>query len=538
MWYAGNDGTNYRVYYATSPDGLTWTKYDNTVPSASDTTSTNGRIPLGTAGKGDSAHVSNPSVIKDRSTYKMWYVGNDGTNSRIFYATSPDGLTWTKYDNTVPSASDTTSTNGRIPIGNAGRADSSQATNPFVIKDGPIYKMWYTGNDGTNYRILYATSPDGLTWTKYDNTVPSASDTTSTNGRIPLGTAGKGDSSRALEAFVIKDGSVYKIWYTGYDGTNNRVYYAEMSQLPIYQRSDNVTKIEGSGSEKITIGAPQVDVNTVALWHFEETTGTGAYIKDSVPGGFNPDTNKNLTTNLVSYWKMDESSGNIADSKGSNTGTPTGTSVVAGKLSNGRSFDGASYISMGTGSSLAFGTGSFSFGGWIKTSDSGNYKTIISKTASNGGATVRYYNRIEASTGSFHASIADGTNEANINCGSGFADGNWHYVMTVVNRTSQLMINYVDGISRCNTTISSIGNVNSAQDFRVGILGTQGYYFIGTIDELGVWSKDLSPQEISDLYNSGYGNIYLGGGNDGTPTGTSVVDGFYGKARNISSGNY
>jgi hypothetical protein len=50
--------------------------------------------------------------------------------------------------------------------------------------------MWYTGEDGSNWRIYYATSGDGLTWTKYDNNIPSNSDTTSTNGRIPLGTSG------------------------------------------------------------------------------------------------------------------------------------------------------------------------------------------------------------------------------------------------------------------------------------------------------------------------------------------------------------
>ncbi|MCM8786861.1 MAG: hypothetical protein NC935_02275, partial [Candidatus Omnitrophica bacterium] len=91
-----NDYTSFSGDFRTV---LEFKKYDNTVPANSDTTSTNGRIPLGTSGKGDSYHVSTPSVIKDGDTYKMWYGGSDGTNWRIYYATSSDGLTWTKYDN-------------------------------------------------------------------------------------------------------------------------------------------------------------------------------------------------------------------------------------------------------------------------------------------------------------------------------------------------------------------------------------------------------------------------------------------------------
>jgi len=226
MWYTGYDGSTYRIYYATSPDGLTWTKYDNTIPSVSDTTSTNGRIPPGTNGKGDGVNVSNPIVIKDGETYKMWYTGYDGSINRIYYATSPDGLTWTKYDNTIPSVSDTTSTNGRIPLGTNGKGDDAHVSNSSVIKDGETYKMWYGASDGSTYRIYYVTSPDGLNWTKYDNTIPSVSDTTSTNGRIPLGTNGKGDDVHVSNPIVIKDGETYKMWYTGYDGSVNRIYYA------------------------------------------------------------------------------------------------------------------------------------------------------------------------------------------------------------------------------------------------------------------------------------------------------------------------
>jgi len=225
MWYTGNNG-NYRIYYATSTDGINWTKLNNTVPAASDTVSTYGRIPLGSNTKGDDVHVLYPSVIKDGSIYKMWYTASDGANYRIYYATSPNGLTWTKYNNDTPAASDTAGTAGRIPLGStAGRGDTSYAFACTVIKDGATYKMWYTGYNGV-YRIYYATSPDGITWTKLDNTVPTASDTTSSNGRIPTGTAGKLDVSHTGYPYVLRAGGRYIMYYSGYLGSNWRIAMA------------------------------------------------------------------------------------------------------------------------------------------------------------------------------------------------------------------------------------------------------------------------------------------------------------------------
>ncbi|MDY6789284.1 MAG: beta-xylosidase, partial [Candidatus Nanohaloarchaea archaeon] len=60
---------------------------------------TDGRIPRGTSGTGDDNYAQVPTVIKDNGTYKMWYTGKDGSNNRIYMATSPNGTFWTKVNN-------------------------------------------------------------------------------------------------------------------------------------------------------------------------------------------------------------------------------------------------------------------------------------------------------------------------------------------------------------------------------------------------------------------------------------------------------
>ena len=55
-------------------------------------------------------------------------------------------------------------------------------------------------------------------------------------------------------------------------------------------------------------------------------------------------TQHNMDKCGVAWWKMDESSGNLVDSKGSNTGTNVGTTVITSPWYRGRNFNGSSYI--------------------------------------------------------------------------------------------------------------------------------------------------------------------------------------------------
>ena len=112
----------------------------------------------------DANGVSGADVVYDAADlvapYKMWYSGRTGVFGGIGYATSTDGVTWTKY--TAGGALPVPVLNHGIP----GSADSFSAADPSVLKDGSTWKMWYTGDDSNKKRIAYATSQDGLTWTK------------------------------------------------------------------------------------------------------------------------------------------------------------------------------------------------------------------------------------------------------------------------------------------------------------------------------------------------------------------------------------
>ncbi len=213
MWYGGDDGTHFRIGYATSPDGITWTK-DTLNPV----------LDVGPAGSWEDYCVFFPTVLIVGSTFHMWYTGDDGTHYRFGHATSPDGLTWTK---------DTL--NPVLDLGPAGSWDNASILAPFVRFDGAIYHMWYSGVDGIYWRIGYATSPDGIIWTKYDDPTTTTSPFAESDPVLDVGPAGSWDDY-FVHAEVVFDTatSTYKMWYMGgVEAWHGNIGYATSDTTPI-----------------------------------------------------------------------------------------------------------------------------------------------------------------------------------------------------------------------------------------------------------------------------------------------------------------
>lgn len=111
--------------------------------------------------------TAGPFVVNDGGTFKMWFCsgtdwkfpeGNPEPIYTVFYAESEDGITWTSRGGPV------------IPYNFDGEVISA----PWVVKTADGYRMWYshrghTGKVEKNFRIGYAESPDGISWTRRDD---------------------------------------------------------------------------------------------------------------------------------------------------------------------------------------------------------------------------------------------------------------------------------------------------------------------------------------------------------------------------------
>lgn len=80
---------------------------------------------------------------------------------------------------------------------------------PFLLKDGNLFKMWYTGDAGLAKTYgLYAESKDGINWKH--NVEPVLSP----------GEEGSWDSWAVHPGPVIKENNLYKMYYTGWSDMN------------------------------------------------------------------------------------------------------------------------------------------------------------------------------------------------------------------------------------------------------------------------------------------------------------------------------
>ena len=110
----------------------------------------------------DPFSISYPFVLEDGEVFRMWY----GSNLRwgkdqkdmahlIKYAESDDAIHWTR--------------NGIIALQFKNELEYAMSR-PCVIKEAGLYKMWYSFR-GESYRIGYAESANGITWTRKDEDV-------------------------------------------------------------------------------------------------------------------------------------------------------------------------------------------------------------------------------------------------------------------------------------------------------------------------------------------------------------------------------
>jgi len=218
MWFQGHDGSAFKIGFAQSSDGINWN------------VSLQPQITVSSPGLANGDEVVEPMVIKNSNTYQMWFKEYISGENRIRYATSSDGNTWTINPQPVFTKS-------------LESWESSGPTNPSIIFENNEYKMWYIATGNTPWKLGYATSSDGISWTRHvDNPL-----------NIPtLGFVGS--------PTVIKINGLYHMWYHTGSGLNTDIYHV-VSNDGIQWACDgscSVLHIENGAFDSQGITAPTV----------------------------------------------------------------------------------------------------------------------------------------------------------------------------------------------------------------------------------------------------------------------------------------
>lgn len=208
---------------------------------------------------------------------------------------------------------------------------------------------------------------------------------------------------------------------------------------------------------------------------------------------------------LVGYWSFD---GNTNDLSGNNNnGTIVGTSSFDinrfGESNKSYSFNGAQYISINSSPSLQSPTSAITISAWIYIQDwdvsiQGKWAPILCTSRSSIGAPqYRLTLKDTAIDFTFESMQTISTPKFELN--------RWYFVVVTSNKTS--IDTYINGslssVTYPNvTTIPSFQNLEIGRDFIKTDATHQTHYFHGKLDDIGIWNRELTQTEISNLYKN------------------------------------
>ncbi|TSC68625.1 MAG: exported protein of unknown function [Parcubacteria group bacterium Gr01-1014_56] len=227
-----------------------------------------------------------------------------------------------------------------------------------------------------------------------------------------------------------------------------------------------------------------------------------------------------LQNGLISYWKLDESSGNASDSKGSNTLTNNNSATFTlGKIGNSANLvhDNQQYFSISDNSQTGLDiTGDMTINTWINlAAPLGGVVGFVSKCDNVSRSWCSLFSH-NGSSDVFNLTVsADGGGGSDpvpslVLFPSPLSPGVWYMITVVYNSGTGSYNLYRDGVLQGTGTGLPNSIFNGTAEFRVGWDNnpspTDG--FNGKMDEVGIWNRALTISEITALYNGGAGLQY------------------------------
>ena len=213
---------------------------------------------------------------------------------------------------------------------------------------------------------------------------------------------------------------------------------------------------------------------------------------------------------LVAWWPGEGSPNDIVNANG---GTPMGAvTFAAGRVGMAFDFDGSSgFINVANNSSMDFGTNDFTIAGWIRLSTldggPGGGREIIHKSVGSVPANNNYTYFLEYDGGppSLRFRVSDPFSANDLVLAAPLVVGTWFHVAAVrIGNANRIYLNGSllgqqvagDNIDTGTGGVAYIGNIAPN-----GVAISR--FFPGQIDELSLWKRALSENEVEAIYAAG-----------------------------------
>lgn len=212
---------------------------------------------------------------------------------------------------------------------------------------------------------------------------------------------------------------------------------------------------------------------------------------------------------LAGYWSLDDSvMGTAQDMSGNNNnGMIRGATAVMGKVGPAYRFDGMSSITVPQSPSLDMaGSTSMTVMAWVFADPCTTGDAAVASKTGEYALFVHCGSEIfeEETSTTGNGWVPNGTHAISV--------GSWHHLAATWDGTT--VRQYVDGLVTDQShalggSLSASGVLGSAYGFGIGCgnvppsgMGTVAYNFTGTIDEVVVYNRTLSPTELLNYFNA------------------------------------
>jgi len=335
------------------------------------------------------------------------------------------------------------------------------------------------------------------------------------------------------------------LWRIGSRTTGVRFFPGSIDEVRIYNRALSASEIEELYGE----GKARLDLSDLRFTAADGTTNLPYWLENdskawvkipSLPASAATDiyyyfgnptaTAASSTTNtfireisgLAAGWNFNEGTGTTAyDTSGNaNTGTltnsPTWTTDKNGTANSAIAFDGVDdYVDAGNDESLDFGTGEVSFEAWVNIgTQTEDYVAILNKSADNDwtgvGVKLGFWlgNRSGALGNNYLLQLGDGTSTSSISPDSvsfgALNNAGWTHIVGTVDAVggSPLIKAYKNSSLVSSTSRTLTGSINTTYNLNIGQWRAYSRNLAGSVDNIRIYNKTLSADEISDVYNN------------------------------------
>jgi hypothetical protein len=254
-------------------------------------------------------------------------------------------------------------------------------------------------------------------------------------------------------------------------------------------------------SVKATIASPtRPDLRTAFVKRVSFLALVLALVLTSVASADDP--------NLVGWWELDEGEGQTAyDSAGSNDGAIYDATWTTGKFGGALNFDGAGdYVAVSGLDNFDADNNIFSISVWVNPNDDSGTHYVMGENQD--GYNKEWNVRISSAGEVMYLYGYSYTTRSTTTSPISFSQ--WNHVVWVVDQDSEVLKIYVDGEEE--TLDSSVVENVVVGNAPFRIARDRSGYFDGLIDEVRIYDRALSEQEIQALMQGGavLDNVALG----------------------------